>query len=94
MVQLGRDKGSVNAVKYLFNHGHNQPGLVSQAFETAASYGHPDTVEFLFGTGLVSSDVFDRALEMSTRMGMFGIAVRVFLCSKKCAPSQSIKPNI
>ncbi|EGZ25503.1 hypothetical protein PHYSODRAFT_297147 [Phytophthora sojae] len=88
LARLASEEGSVNAVKCLFNHGHNQPDSISKVIETAAQYGHTDTMEFLFGTGLVSSDAFDRAFEGS--ISMTGTEVLCFLCSKRCASTQLI----
>ncbi|EGZ25516.1 hypothetical protein PHYSODRAFT_454293, partial [Phytophthora sojae] len=61
---------------------------VSRAFENASKYGHIDMMEFLFSTGRVSVDVFDRVLEGSVTMK--DTSVLSFLCSKKCASSSSI----
>ncbi|KAK1941401.1 putative ankyrin repeat protein [Phytophthora citrophthora] len=55
--------GDLNAVKYLYTHGCNDPDLVGRAFTTAASEAQDNVVEFLAGTGCVSSKAFEKAFK-------------------------------
>ncbi|KAG1713262.1 hypothetical protein DVH05_000982 [Phytophthora capsici] len=55
--------GDLNAVKYLYKTGCNDSELVERAFTFAASEGQNEVVEFLAGTGRVSSEAFGIAFK-------------------------------
>lgn len=51
--------GDLDAVKYLYETGHNDADLIGEAFVKSAKWSGKDVLEFLLGTGRVSDKAFD-----------------------------------
>ncbi|KAG7379910.1 hypothetical protein PHYBOEH_011740 [Phytophthora boehmeriae] len=81
--------GRSNAVKYLYDHGHNAPELISAAIVNAADRGHVDAVKFLCDTGRASQQAFDTAFESAARAGSVD-AVK-FLYSKNRVSAKALQ---
>jgi hypothetical protein len=80
--------GRSDAVKYLYNKTCVESGLVHDGFLSAVVKERNDVVEFFLGTGGVSSDLFDNAMELASRSDK--ITSFTLLYSKKRASAQSL----
>lgn len=78
LVRLART-GTPEAVKYLYQAGHDDSDLVGEAFVSAVA--DIETASFLWETGKVSSDYYERAIEAAESLGTAEALKDV--CSKK-----------
>lgn len=91
-------KGYVNALKYSYDRGYDNPDLfdhglsgstmIGDAVVRAARSGHINAVEFLLNTRRVSSNAFDKSFEVAAEFGRNMVVA--FLHKKKHASSQTL----
>ncbi|KAG6578091.1 uncharacterized protein IUM83_10457 [Phytophthora cinnamomi] len=82
--------GYLDAVKYLYETGHNDSDMIGEAFVGATQWRGNDALEFLLSTGRVSSEAFDRGFEKAVVSSWDGVNVVPFLLEKKRASAKSI----
>ncbi|KAE9041692.1 hypothetical protein PR002_g4323 [Phytophthora rubi] len=83
-------RGNLDALKYLYETGHNDAKLIGQAFVKTTNWEGNDTLEFLLGTGRVSSEAFEKGFETAVESAWDRVNMVQFLLDKKRASAKAI----
>ncbi|KAE8982455.1 hypothetical protein PF011_g21606 [Phytophthora fragariae] len=83
-------RGNLDALKYLYETGHNDAKLIGQAFVKTTNWEGNDTLEFLLGTGRVSSEAFEKGFETAVESAWDRVNMVQFFLDKKRASAKAI----